>query len=209
MAWDCATGNGQAARILAGHFKKVMATDISQKQLDHAYQAENIFYSLSPAEKTSFADNAFDLITVAQALHWFDRDKFCNEVKRVTKPGGILAVWGYNLLTVSPKIDKLVRSFYTGVVGPYWDEARKLVEQEYRTINFPFREIQVPAFHYNTWWTIQHLEGYLNTWSATQQYIKRKEVNPVSSFIKQVAPYWNTKKEISFPIFLRTFVVDK
>ena len=129
-AWDCATGNGQVAQYLSPHFKEVYATDISQQQLDHAVKRKNIFYSKSQAEKTIFRDNQFDLITVAQALHWFDQAVFFDEAKRVGKPGAILAVWGYAMLYIEPVIDSLILEFYNDVVGPYWDVARRLVEQE-------------------------------------------------------------------------------
>ena len=171
-AWDCATGNGQVAHFLANHFEKVFATDISQQQLDQAIRKENIIYSISPAEKTSFPDNQFDLITVGQALHWFDRDKFYDEVKRVGKPGSILAVWGYAFINIEPVIDEIIVKFYHDTVGPYWDPARKLVEEEYKSITFPFEEIPTPGFFISTHWTLAHLAGYLESWSATQKYIK-------------------------------------
>src|SRR5690349_10648465 len=75
-AWDCATGNGQVAAVLAQYFKHVDATDISQAQLDQAAARPNITYQLAPAEHTPFPDNSFALITVAQALHWFDQEAF-------------------------------------------------------------------------------------------------------------------------------------
>src|SRR5690606_15984758 len=153
-AWDCATGNGQVATVMANYFKSVQATDISQSQLDHAAAKPNITYSRCPAEKTSFHRHQFDLVTVAQALHWFDREAFFQEVKRVTKPTGILAVWGYAMLSVSPDIDKLITTFYNDVVGPYWDDARRLVEQEYQTIVFPFKVLDSTRLVYPMRWTI-------------------------------------------------------
>lgn len=204
-AWDCATGNGQVARYLADHFEKVFATDISRQQLDQAIQQKNIIYSLSPAEKTPFPDNHFDLITVGQALHWFDRDRFYEEVKRVSKPGAILAVWGYALLYIEPAINKEIMNFYNDTVGLYWDDARKLVEEEYKTIAFPFEEITPPEFFITTTWTRAHLAGYLESWSATQEYIKAHGVNPVPAFLKGLGPRWEPEstKAIRFPVFLR------
>jgi SAM-dependent methyltransferase len=204
-AWDCATGNGQAAQYLAMNFERVYATDISQQQLDHAVQLPNIEYSVSPAEKTSFADHEFDLITVGQALHWFDQEKFFNEVKRVGKPGSLLAVWGYALLNIEPAIDKIILDFYSGTVGPYWDQARKLVEQQYRTIAFPFDEIPSPIFSIDVDWTLDHLHGYLESWSATQKFIQQNGQDPVPVVIEQLGKYWNKDevKNVSFPVFMR------
>lgn len=205
IAWDCATGNGQVAQYLANNFDKVYATDISQQQLDHAVQKKNIFYSLSPAEKTGFDDKQFDLVTVGQALHWFDRELFYGEVRRVTKPGGILAVWGYAMLSIEPAVDKIILNFYNTIVGPYWDGARKLVEEEYRSIAFPFQEIETPRFDIKVTWTLGQLAGYLESWSATQKYIKVHGHNPVPDVLQELSAFWRpaTPKEVKFPVFLK------
>ena len=126
IAWDCGTGNGQAAQGLSKYFEKVFATDISQKQIDNSYKTDNIFYSVQPAEKTNFPDNSFDLITVSQALHWFQIDEFYSEVRRVARPDAWIAVWMYGLFNISPEIDELVCvQFYKNTLGIYWDYERK------------------------------------------------------------------------------------
>jgi ubiquinone/menaquinone biosynthesis C-methylase UbiE len=145
-AWDCGTGNGQTAKELARSFDKVYATDISQTQLDNAEQAANIFYSLQPAEQTNFGENQFDLVTVSQALHWFDLEEFYTEVRRVAKPGAYLAAWMYGALTISPEIDRLKQDHYSNTLGPYWDYERKHVDDNYAGILFPFQEIISPEF---------------------------------------------------------------
>jgi SAM-dependent methyltransferase len=203
-AWDCATGNGQVAAHLAKHFNNVQATDISREQLDHAIKKDNISYSVGRAERTEFKDHQFDLITVAQALHWFDRDLFYNEVRRVAKPGGILAVWGYSMLTVDPAIDRIILEFYNHTVGPFWDSARRLVEDEYRSLEFPFEDILSPTFNIKVQWSLDQLAGYLFSWSATQKFLKEKGYDPVEQFTKSVRTIWlEQKKLITFPIFSR------
>ncbi|MBA4054511.1 MAG: SAM-dependent methyltransferase [Marivirga sp.] len=204
-AWDCATGNGQVANYLADYFKKVYATDISQQQLAHAVQRTNIVYSLSSAEKTSFPEHQFDLITVGQALHWFEREAFYNEVKRVAAPGALLAVWGYAFLNIDPAIDKLILNFYHNIVGPYWDQARRLVEEEYNSVEFPFEQITTPRFFISAKWNVQHLAGYLESWSATQKYIKNRGVNPVPELTNEIGRIWPAEiiKDITFPVFLK------
>jgi len=205
IAWDCATGNGQVAQYLSNHFKKVYGTDISRQQLDNAFNASNIEYSVSPAEKTPFEDHQVDLITVGQALHWFNREQFYEEVKRVGKPGALLAVWGYALLYIEPDIDTIIMDFYENIVGPYWDNARTLVEQEYKTISFPFEEIETPSFSIDVQWTLDHLTGYLESWSATQKYMKSNNSNPVPALIERIKTFWaeGETKSVSFPVFLR------
>jgi ubiquinone/menaquinone biosynthesis C-methylase UbiE len=204
-AWDCATGNGQVAGHLSIDFKEVFATDLSKQQIAEAIQKENIHYSVSPAEKTTFSDSQFDLITVGQALHWFDREAFYREAKRLLKPGGLLAVWGYANLNIDPAIDGRFDHFYKNVVGPYWDDARRLVEQEYKTIPFPFKEIPAPKFEIELQWTINHFAGYLTSWSATQKFIKANGYNPVQNFIRTLNALWkeNEVKSVTFPVFLR------
>ena len=209
-AWDCATGNGQSAKVLARYFDHVFATDISQKQIDKADQVTNIYYSVQPAEKTNFADNAFDLVTISQALHWFATEEFYTEVKRVSKPGAIIAAWCYSLLNISPEVDKLVNLFYKETIGLYWDAERKYVDDAYKTILFPFEEIAVPAFTMEYNWTIEELAGYLNTWSALQKFITSNNHNPVSGLIKQIEPHWqNERMKITFPLHIRMGRIEK
>jgi SAM-dependent methyltransferase len=203
-AWDAGTGNGQVARDLAGKFTRVMATDISPQQLKNAYPAANIFYSQTAAERTSFPDKTFDLITVAQAIHWFDLNQFYAEVTRVAKPGALLAVWGYGLLSIGPEIDSHLHHFYTAVVGPYWDNERRLIDEHYRTLSFPFDEIESPAFQFSVRWTLDEFQGYLATWSSVQKYQAEKGLNPVESFIDEVRPAWKEEiQTVNFPLFLR------
>jgi ubiquinone/menaquinone biosynthesis C-methylase UbiE len=209
-AWDCATGNGQVASYLADYFHDVYATDISQQQLDHAHKKRNIHYSIGSAERPSFESNQFDLITVAQALHWFDRDKFYEEVKRVGKPDSILAIWGYAMLYIEPSIDELILNFYNETVGPYWDDARRLVEQEYQTISFPFEKLETPRFSIEVEWTLSQLSGYFSSWSATQKYIKEKGTDPVPDFIETLRKHWTRQSmNVTFPIFTRIGTIKK
>ncbi|MBX2969728.1 MAG: class I SAM-dependent methyltransferase [Cyclobacteriaceae bacterium] len=200
---DCATGNGQVAHVLAKHFNHVCASDISSEQIKHAHQANNIAYKIESAEHTSYADNQFDLITVAQAIHWFNTESFFQEVIRVAKPGAILAVWGYANCLVNPEIDQHFLHFYQDIVGPYWDKARVLIEEHYRTIAFPFEEIETPSFQMKVNWNLEQFAGYITTWSATQKYIRTTGINPVPEFITQIKPYWKNEMPVTFPLFLR------
>lgn len=204
-AWDCATGTGQVARYLAGHFDCVEATDISENQLANACPAGNIIYSVCPAEHTSFKDHRFDLITVGQALHWFDLPRFYGEVYRTGKPDGLLAAWGYGLLSVTPGVDELFLDFYNNTVGPYWDEARRLVEDHYQTIPFPFEEIPCPEFDIKVEWSAAQLAGYLSSWSATQKYIRVHNHDPAEGFSADLRSRWKDgeTKIVTFPVFVK------
>lgn len=203
LAWDAGTGNGQAAKVLAGRFKKVYATDISTQQLGQARQATNIQYSVAD-EHTSFEEASINLVTVAQAAHWFKLDKFSAEVKRVTKSHALIAIWGYGLLQISQPIDSLITEFYTRIIGPYWDAERKHIDEHYVNLHFPFAEIESPEFHIRVHWTLAELEGYINTWSAVRQYISTHQHNPVDSLIKQISQHWKeTRQSVTFPLFLR------
>jgi SAM-dependent methyltransferase len=203
-AWDCATGNGQTAKELANFFTRVDATDISPQQLEQAATKANIFYSRQPAEETNFAGNSFDLVTVSQALHWFDFDKFYKEVRRVTKEDGRIAAWMYGLLRISPAIDKLIDHHHFIMLENYWDAERKYVDDHYTSIPFPFEEITCPEFRIEYEWTISQLEGYLGTWSALQKFIAANGHNPVNELMRAITPYWTTERmKISFPLYLR------
>jgi ubiquinone/menaquinone biosynthesis C-methylase UbiE len=206
IAWDCATGNGQAAVVLAQHFKKVIATDISEKQLQQAIPAENIEYSVASAEKTTFPENTFDLITVAQAYHWFNFNAFHDEVMRVATQNAIIAVWGYNLIVgEDEKLSNMIGDFYRQTVGPYWDNERKHVEQNYSTVSFNYDELPSKEFRIYVQWTKEDVTGYLNTWSSVQHFIKANQYNPVEIFSRNLQDAWpqNTAKQFYFPLFLR------
>lgn len=208
-AWDCATGNGQTAKALSPFFDQVFATDISQQQLDHAMQGDNIHYSLQPAEKTGFAANQFDLITVSQALHWFHFENFYREVRRVIRPGGVFAAWSYSLFSISPAGDKIIHHFYTDIIGSFWDVERKLVDEHYTTIPFPFHEINAPAFTMEYWWTIDQVRGYLDTWSAVQKFIAFQGFNPVDDLMVRLAPEIGPGTRVTFPLHMRIGIAEK
>lgn len=203
VAWDCGTGNGQSARVLSTKFKNVLATDISAKQIEQAYKADTIFYSVC-GEKTSFGDRSIDLVTVSQAVHWFDLETFYQEVNRVAKPNAVLAVWGYSLLSIHPEMDLLIQDFYKNIVGSYWDKERHFIDKHYKTIPFPFEEIAAPTFEFHVDWPIKQLAGYLTTWSAVRKYMEANKTNPVEKLMEGITPLWNQDSmRVTFPLFLR------
>lgn len=203
IAWDCACGNGQVARDISPRFERVYATDHSASQIENAIRRDNIVYSVQPAEHTSFEDHQFDLITVGQALHWLNIPEFFNEARRVSKPGGIVAIWGYSLLSIDSRIDPIINHFYTEVVGPYWDKERKLVDNRYATIKLPFEKIEVPPFEFSFDWTLEEFVGYISTWSSVQKYIKQNQVDPVEDLGEQIGRLWGgNRKKVSFPLFV-------
>ena len=204
-AWDCATGNGQVAMELAKRFRVVCATDISAAQLAQAQQLQGICYSIQPAEKTNFPDDCFDLVTVAQAIHWFDFEKFYVEMKRTAKPNAMLVVMGYGKIEVTPEIDSIINNFYKNTIGSYWDKERKYIDELYKTIPFPFEEIKTPSFFITYNWTLDHFMGYLGTWSAVKHYINDKGQNPLHLIQNQLKDLWENDsiKKIRFPLLLR------
>jgi len=201
-----ALGSGQAAVELANFFESVVASDASDSQIKNSEQKTNIQYKVFSAERALLADNSVNLITVAQALHWFDFDKFYSEVKRVLKPSGVIAVWGYGLHFIKPAIDIIVKNFYSGIVGPYWPRERIYVGQEYKTIPFPFTSISTPVFSMNLEWIFRDLLGYLRTWSSVQSYIDEKKQNPILVIEEELRYVWgneNEKKKINWPLHLK------
>ncbi|WP_114791787.1 class I SAM-dependent methyltransferase [Niabella yanshanensis] len=204
-AWDCGTGNGQVAYELAKNFDHVFATDISQSQIDNALQAGNINYSVQPSENTNFDNQLFDLVIVAQAIHWFNFDQFYKEVRRTAKPGALLCVLGYGRVQVSAPIDAVITDFYTNVIGKYWDQERRYIDEHYATIPFPFEEIPTPRFENRHQWSLEHLIGYLNTWSAVKHFTKQNGYNPVDQLESEIESNWGSEaeKEVVFPLLLR------
>lgn len=198
VAWDCATGTGQAAVELARHFRHVIATDASAEQIANAEQHQHVQYQVATAENSGLESGIVDLITVAQALHWFDLQSFYTEAKRILKPHGILAVWTYGKMDFDdPEVKSLLGHFYHEMVGPYWPPERKLVEEGYRSLAFPFDEIEPPAFKIEAAMTLDEITGYVRTWSATQLYVKEHGYDPVLALEEEMISVWD---EPDFPI---------
>src|SRR6516165_2515827 len=177
-SWYCGTADGQAAVGLASVCDQVIATDASEKQIANAQSHEIVEYRVAHAENSGIGSKAIDLIMVAQALHWFDLDCFYAEARRVLKPDGVLAASAYNLLHIEKAIDEVVNRYYHEVVGAFWPPERELIEQ-FANLSFPFHEIDAPKFEMTASWDLDHLVGYLRTWSSTQRFIAVKGGDPV------------------------------
>jgi ubiquinone/menaquinone biosynthesis C-methylase UbiE len=206
-AWDCAAGNGQATIELARRFGQVLATDASTAQLARAPAHPRVTYRVAPAEASGLPEATLDLVTIAQALHWVDLAPFYGEVRRVLVPGGVLAVWCYGLLVLDdPAIDPPLQHFYGSVVGPYWPPERRWVESGYRTLDFPFAELDPPPFAMTHEWTLRDLAAYLGTWSATEAYRRARGEDPVLPFVETIAAAWGppaSRRRIRWPLSLR------
>lgn len=189
-AWDCGTGNGQAALGLAPFFKKVFATDPSASQLAQATKAANIAYSVGTAENSGLGAKSVDLVTVAQAYHWFQHENFFAEVRRVARAGAVVAVWSYGLAQFTPEVDASVMKLYETILGPYWEGERRSVEMGYRDLPFAFERFEAPAFQMRASWSFDHLVGYLGTWSALQTYLKKEGRDPRELVLEDLHLAW-------------------
>ena len=206
QAWDCATGNGQIAQHLANHFEQVWASDISQKQLDQAIIKPNITYGVESAEQCSLPQHSTDLTIVAQAAHWFNFEQFYAQLRRVSRPNAIIALIGYPIMTLhNAELQALIQHFYYHTIHPYWDTERRYVDEHYKTIPFPFREIEMPKQQMNYTWTAEQLIGYLSSWSATQHYIKQQGNDPVLLIKPDIYRIFATENPINlhFDLFMR------
>lgn len=204
--WDAATGSGQAAVGLADDFAFVVATDASRAQLASAAPHPRVRYVRSRAEASGLADRSMDAITVAQAVHWFDRRAFFEEAGRVARPGALVAVWTYGNPSVSAEVDALLTPFYRDVVGPYWPPERRLIENLYRDVVLPFEPVAVPELSLETPMTLAALAGYIGTWSAVQRYREVVKRDPVPDFIASVASVWGepaSVKPTRWPMAIR------
>ena len=204
-AWDCATGNGQVAIALTSYFQKVEATDLSEKQITNAVLHDKINYRQEQAEHTSFADQQFDLITVGQAIHWFNFVDFYAEAGRVLKPGGILAIFGYPIPLVDELFDKTFLHFYHVIIGPYWDAERHYIDEHYRSIPFPYQEIETPSFNSKYEWSFEQFLGFLSTWSGVAHYKAQTGNDPIALYKKELSSAWGSDpvKTITFEVFCK------
>ena len=207
LAWDCATGSGQAAVALAEHFQEVVATDLSEGQLAQARPHPRVQYRRAAAEKSGLPDSCADLVTVAQALHWFDVDAFYAEARRVGRPDALIAVWNYpRPRFVDADLDRVFLAFYDGVVGPYWPAGRRHIEANYTTLAFPFEEMDHPAFGLELDWPFEQVIGYVSSWSATVQYRKALGQDPVPLLRESLGKAWpgaGATARVRIPLGLR------
>jgi SAM-dependent methyltransferase len=206
LAWDCGTGSGQAAHGLVSHFREVIATDASAGQLAQARPAEGLEFRLAPAERSGLADGSVDLVTVAQAIHWFDLERFFSEATRVLRAGGVLAFWAYSRLEVDAEVDAVITHFYRDIVGRYWPPERRMVENGYRDIRTPFESLKAPVFTARAHWDLASLSGYLGTWSASRRYQEATGREPLAEIRDRLREAWgepHQRRVLRWPITLR------
>ena len=206
-AWDCATGNGQAALGLTPYFESIIATDASKEQISNAIPHKKISYAVCPADRTSIPSQSIDIITVAQAIHWLNFTSFYAEVSRVLQPAGIIAAWGYGWTQISPDVDIIVKEFVQTIVGPYWPPERKYVDEKYSKLPFPFEEIQSPVFSMEALWNMEEFLGYLETWSSSRRFFEERQAQPTESIKSKLSEAWGhdplSKRNICWPLFMR------
>jgi SAM-dependent methyltransferase len=210
LVWDCGTGNGQAALALAELFSQVVATDASDEQISQTPQVAGIDFRVATAEASGLAASSVDLITVAQAFHWFDLPKFYEECRRVAKPNAKLAIWTYKLANISSEVDPIVERLHRDIVGPYWPPERNLVESGYAGIKLPFAELKTPDFAIEAEWDLPHLLGYLRTWSASKRYQLEIGEDAVTNISDELAAAWGNPSQtklVSWPMPLRLFTI--
>ena len=205
--WDCACGNGQASVDLAEHFQEILATDLSAEQISHAQAHPRVRYRVGLAEASGLPDDCVDLVTVAQALHWFDLTRFYQEARRVARPGAVLAVWCYGVCEVPAASGNAeLQHYYSNIVGPHWTPERHLVESGYRTLDFPTPELQPPAFTMRLEWSLDQLLGYVSSWSASARYLKERGEDPVPRLRSALLIHWGaatSRYTVQWPVSLR------
>ena len=206
-AWDCATGTGQAATGLVGHFERVIATDASARQIAGAEKQPSLSYAMAAAEQSPLRSGCADIVTVAQALHWFDVPVFFREARRALASDGVIAIWGYgDPIMNTPELHEILYGFNRGTLERYWMPERMILLDGYRDVSFPFEEIKPPEFELEVQWTLGQLAGYLRTWSAAVRYEEANGVDPVAEVEATLAESWgerDTPRAVRWPLYLR------
>lgn len=206
LAWDSATGNGQAAVGLARHVQHVIATDASAEQIAQAIADPRVDYRVARAEQSGLAAASIDLITVAQAAHWFDLDAFYGEVRRVARPNARIALWSYGYFVMSPEIDAVIDRFAEGTLRSYWPAESRVIRDRYRPLPFPFSEIETPGFYMQHSFTLDQLERYFRSWSGVQRYIDSESEDPIPAVMDELRSTWGDPydtRTASFELYLR------
>jgi len=214
-AWDCATGNGQVALALTPHFQQIYATDASEKQISHAFHHDKIKYYVAVAEQVPLENHSIDLITVAAAVHWFmNIEQFYREVKRVSKPGAIIALWCYlycHFLPEEEHLNQICSNFLTTVVDQLRDQKIELILQKYQTIDFPFSELKTPTFTMEARWNMEEFMGYLHTLYTIKKLIAVQSHEPILEFSNRLVKAWGDpgrKILVQWPLHVRIGRID-
>lgn len=206
LAWDCGTGNGQAAIKLAQFFDQVIATDASSDQLANAIPHQRVIYRVEAAEEPGLAPGTVELVTVATAVHWFDLPRFYQTVQQVAAPGGVLAVWCYHLPVIEPAVDRLLVRFYQDILAGYWPERFHYLDEKYRTLPFPFKELDPPGFEMQSEWDLDQLAGFLDSWSGSQRYRAAQGHSPLEPIWSELLEAWGDRCDcrlVRWPLHMR------
>lgn len=206
LAWDCGTGNGQAATLLAEHFEKVIATDASAEQIENAFPHPRVDYRVEPAERSSLNNGEVDLVTVGTAVHWFDFQDFYSEVRRVGKPNAVIALWTYHQPAISEAIDAVVRSYYRETLDGYWPERFQYLENQYRTLPFPFADVDPPKLSMKTEWSLDQMLGFILSWSGTRNYVQENGKRALVPLIENLKAAWGDPdrvRTLHWPLYFR------
>jgi SAM-dependent methyltransferase len=209
LALDCGCGTGQLSLLLAEHFGQVVGTDASAQQIRAASPHPRVTYRVAPAETSGLEPRSADLITAAQAAHWFEMGAFYQEARRVAKPGALLALITYGVLHVEGDAEPSVQDFYWKTIAPYWPPERRHVEAGYRSLAFPFEEIAIPPMEIRRLWTRDQFMDYVETWSAVRQVEKAGQRALVDAFAAQLAALWpdGEGRAVHWPITVRAAYV--
>lgn len=204
-AVDLGCGTGQASVALARHFDEVIGLDPSAEQVARAEPHPRVRYGVAPAEATGLAAGSVDLAIAAQALHWFDPARLYPELARIARPGAIFAGFTYDLCRVDAAVDAVIDPFYRDVIGPYWPPERAHVDAGYRTLPFPIPALPAPSFQIAESWSLDHVVGYLGTWSAVSAYRREKGSDPIASIAGPLREAWGpaAEKRVTWRLTLR------
>jgi SAM-dependent methyltransferase len=206
FAWDCGCGSGQLSTLLAERFQRVYATDASAKQIENAIAHPQVDYACAPAEASGLSDGVADLIVAAQAAHWFDLPSFYREVRRVGRPGSAIALVSYGIVKVDDRLNPIIARFYWDVIGAYWPPEREHVENGYRSLDFPFSEIEAPDLAISVSWTLSDFLGYVDTWSAVSAMERAIGRKPREQFNQELTAAWipaEQKRTVRWTLSLR------
>jgi SAM-dependent methyltransferase len=214
--WEPGCGSGQATRGLAARFARVHATDPSAQQiaqhwanLPHRLAGEdggggNVTLAVEPGEHTTLPNASVQLVAVAQALHWFDRNAFFAECERVLVPGGVLAAWGYADFVAPEGMIDAVEDL-RGLIEPYWPPERALIDAQYAGFDWPFPALPTPGLWLEAEWTLPHFLRYLSSMSAVARCRADLGENAIERSSAALKDAWGEAGDtriIQWPLFL-------
>lgn len=212
---DIGCGSGQSTFYLQDSFKHCIGVDISKAQVQEAQKkceemhCKNVEFRVGNGMDLPMETASANAVTIAQAWHWMaNLEKFYSECKRILKPHGCLAVYGYGNVHLKNELcNQLVRDFYKNTLTGCWHKERCHIDNEYAEVDLPFSNVERHDIEMPKTYTVEDFIGYVSTWSGYEKYCAINPNNTVLQDLQEkISEHLSSNNtpllDAKFPVFM-------